>query len=149
MNGNLITAAGEALILGKQRCFMGKYHRSIRFPWETINMKTDFYRGTYEICFTLSTLRITEPDSGKRDILFGSEGTEPWEDHAISLELIGENGNQVLYQEWLSPDDFNEAAKCTRTLNCSLESVPEVYFAVETGNHISVTIEEISWQRIS
>lgn len=116
---------------------------------ETINMKTDFYRGTYEICFTLSTLRITEPDSGKRDILFGSEGTEPWEDHAISLELIGENGNQVLYQEWLSPDDFNEAAKCTRTLNCSLESVPEVYFAVETGNHISVTIEEISWQRIS
>ena len=112
-------------------------------------MKTDFYRGTYEICFNLSSLHITEPDPGNQDTLLNSEGTEPWEDRAVSLELIGENGNQVLYQEWLSADEFNEEGKCTRTLTCSLESVPEVYFAVETGEHISVTIEKISWQRIS
>ncbi|MBR3739658.1 MAG: hypothetical protein IKN04_04265 [Clostridia bacterium] len=116
---------------------------------ETKNMKTDFYSGTYEICFSLSSLHITEHPLNNQAVLLSSEGNNPWKDQAVCLELVGEDGDIVLHQEWLSTDAFDEKGECTCTLTCSISSCPMVFFAVETAENVCVTIEEITWQRIS
>ena len=120
---------------------------------ETKNMEMDFLGGTYEICFTLSSLKA-EGESGS-DIPISSLSDaenaaepDPWEGRVACFEVIGEAGDRVLYQDWLSEEDFDSQGRCVRRLDCQIGSVPRVFFALETAENVALNVEEITWRRI-
>lgn len=98
----------------------------------TKNMETDQFSGTYEVCFTLSSF------STSLDI-----------DEVIKLEVLGEAGERTLFQQIITPQDFDSKGYCKSSIIYTIGGTPKVSYAISVASNTTVTINEISWQRIS
>ena len=94
-------------------------------------METDQVCGAYEVSFKLS------------DFVSPSEG------EAVVLEVLGVTEDHVLYQETLTSDDFDSEGKCNHTLSYQINSTPKVSYAISVKEGVSVTVEDIAWQRVN
>ncbi len=96
----------------------------------TENMETDQFEGTYEV--KLEALLLSK----------GSEGL------IGKIEILGEAGETVIYQEDILSDCFDDSGLCERTIVYQTRSIPKVSFAISVSDQASIEINEISWQRV-
>ena len=97
----------------------------------TKNMETDQIGGAYEVSFKFS------------DFVSEAEG------EAVVLEVLGEMEDHVLYRETLTAADFDSEGTCAHTLAYQINSTPQVSYAISVKEGVSVTVEDIAWQRVN
>ena len=97
----------------------------------TSNMETDQFSGSYEVCFDLTMAP---------DIRVG--GT-------VILEVIGEAGEKTIVREILKDQDFDKDGRCSYSIVYQISDTPKVSYAISVLEGVSITVNNISWQRIS
>ena len=96
----------------------------------TSNDETDQLYGEYQVVFSLS------------DLSLNTEG------EAVLLEVLGEHGEQSLFQKALTTNDFDAEGYCTCILSYQINPMPGVSYAVTAMEGVSVNVDRISWQRV-
>lgn len=145
---HIVDLADAALFNGRKLCSSGlQIYEGEKV--EMKNMESDLLGGTFEIQYTLIDMRKNgdtqkEEQKGKKP----EEEENPWDDFIACFEMIGEAGDRVLLQDWLTTSDFDEKGNCERCFTCWIDSCPKAFFAVETSEGVSLKIKEIIWRKI-
>lgn len=100
----------------------------------TQNMEMDQFSGEYEAVFSLSG--ITESQTKVT-------GKEP----VAVLEVLGEEGETQIIQRELYSEDFDKNGDCKITIPYSIDSTPNVLYAISVREGTTVYVDEISCRR--
>ena len=96
----------------------------------TKNMENDQFSGVYQVIYTLSRFSTNREDKG------------------VLFQVLGEGGDRILIQEMLTEPYFDDEGRCERILPYRIKYSPLVSYEISVPEGVSVTVEDISWQRI-
>lgn len=96
----------------------------------TKNMENDQFSGVYQVIYTLSRFSTNRDDKG------------------VLFQVLGEGGDRILIQEMLTEPYFDDEGRCERILPYRIKYSPLVSYEISVPEGVSVTVEDISWQRI-
>ena len=101
----------------------------IRFA--TQNMEIDHVPGVYVVSFTVSS-------------------PIPLKNGEVALlEVLTDDGARTILQNMLTAADFDGQGRCTYSMLYKISSAPRLFFAISVAENASVTVEEITVQRIA